>query len=197
MAKTLLCLAVGLILLPSELIGQRPRGGGGRGMDVDRMMSRYDTNADGKLTKVEVGSERMWRRMASADKDEDGFLSRKELEAMGGGRGRSSEAAWKFLADKYDADKDGVVSAAEYTRDASTFTRLDRNKDGVLTAEDWAGDERRGRGGGASRPRSKAPEWGQMAPDFELTFVRDAKQKAKLSSYIGDKPVALIFGSCT
>lgn len=174
------------------------------------MVERYDANKDGKLTKEEVGEGRVWDRLLRADKDEDGTLTKKEMESMsggGGGRGRGGEATWKFLQEKYDADKNASISAAEYTRDKATFTRLDKDKDGALTAKDWAGggERQRGnrqrgnrqRGEGGGRTRSGAPEAGDKAPDFTLTFVKDGKKSVKLSDYKGDKPVALVFGSCT
>tara|TARA_R110002073_G_scaffold74211_1_gene181605 strand:+ start:205 stop:954 length:750 start_codon:yes stop_codon:yes gene_type:complete len=193
--------------------------GGGqrrRGMNVARMMERYDANKDGKLTKEEVGEGRMWDRLARADKDSDGSITKKEMESLaggaggrgaagGGGRGRGGEATWKFLQEKYDANNDQSISAAEYTRDEATFKRLDKDKDGVLTAKDWAsgGERQRGQGGqrqrgqDAGNSRGAAPEAGDVAPDFTLTFVADGKKTVKLSDYKGDKPVALVFGSCT
>ena len=209
MTKTLIYAAVGLLLMPSALTGQRPggqRGGRSRVMDIDRMLTRYDANKDGKLTEAEVDNPRIWQRVITADKDKDGSLSKAELESMNknrggrsgrGGRGRGGDTAWKFLADKYDSDKDGRITTDEYQRDKNTFANLDRNKDGVLSLEDWTSSEERAGRERKDRSRGKAPEWGQLAPDFELTFVNNEKETAKLSSYVGNKPVALIFGSCT
>jgi peroxiredoxin len=42
-----------------------------------------------------------------------------------------------------------------------------------------------------------APKVGEQAPDFELTYVAEPDKTVRLSSFIGKKPVALIFGSCT
>ena len=186
-----------VLLLGSDLLGQRGQRAR-RGFDATRMLERFDANKDGKLTAAEVDNDRMWRRIARADSNEDGTITKAEMEAMGGGRGGrgGGDAAWKFLLGKYDANKDGKVSADEYQRDASTFKRLDRNEDGVLTAADWADGDRR-RGGRDARERTAELEAGDVAPDFELTLVADAKKKVKLSSFAGDRPVALVFGSCT
>jgi hypothetical protein len=47
------------------------------------------------------------------------------------------------------------------------------------------------------RARGKrVPRVGQMAPDFELR-TPDGKQTIRLSSYRGQRPVVLIFGSHT
>ena len=199
MRCSLLIATAALLSLSPDCAAQRRRG-----PDITRMLQRFDADKDGKLTESELGAQ-MWRRMGRFDGDDDGVLTKKELESMssrGRGRGRagSSDAAWKFLAEKYDANKDGKIEAAEYTRDEATFARLDTNRDGVLTSADWkAGDEReRGRGKGAGRAaRPAAPKAGQPAPDFELTFVDDEEAKVKLSSFTGERPVALIFGSCT
>jgi hypothetical protein len=67
----------------------------------------------------------------------------------------------------------------------------------VLTAADWQIEGGSARRGGGDRSRSTAPQASTLAPDFELTLVSDTEQKVKLSSFHGDKPVALIFGSCT
>ncbi len=187
-----------------------PAQGGGPPADrTARMLERFDANKDGKLSKDEVTDERMWTRLVAADKDGDGIVSKEEMAAMpantparggrgqGGGRDGGGEQAFKFLAEKYDADKNGEVSKQEYARDAATFTRLDRNQDGVLTAADWQVESSTPRRGGGDRNRSTGPQAGTAAPDFELTLVSDAEKKVKLSSFRGNKPVALIFGSCT
>lgn len=102
----------------------------------------------------------------------------------GGGSG------WEFVAKNYDADKDGSVTAKEYTRGAEAFKNLDNNGDGVLDKSDWEAGSRRGGGG-------QAPVAGDVAPDFSLTEIRDQSKTVALSDFAGNKPVALLFGSCT
>lgn len=105
---------------------------------------------------------------------------------------------WDFLVEKYDKNKDGKISKDEYERGDETFARLDRNGDGFLTQNDWDGV--RGR-----RPRQRpgdrlvgiAPEEGEVAPDFNLPYVKEPEQRVRLSSFAEKKPVALIFGSYT
>ncbi len=49
---------------------------------------------------------------------------------------------WKWLAARYDANGDGVITRKEFTGPADLFDRLDRNRDGVLTPEDFDWSER-------------------------------------------------------
>jgi Ca2+-binding EF-hand superfamily protein len=48
---------------------------------------------------------------------------------------------WAFIAARYDADGDGSVARAEYTRGDAGFARLDRDGDGALTPADFARSE--------------------------------------------------------
>ncbi len=45
---------------------------------------------------------------------------------------------WAFHAAKYDTDRDGTITAEEYTRGEVAFKRLDSDKDGALTEADFA-----------------------------------------------------------
>ena len=113
-------------------------------------------------------------------------------------RGRKPDV-FKFLAQKYDANNDGELSQEEYDRSQENFKRFDTNKDGVLTAADWsAGNSGRGkRGGRRNHGGGSVPSVGEKAPDFMLSHIKDKEKQVRLSSFAGDKPVALIFGSCT
>ncbi|MFT7464159.1 MAG: Ca2+-binding EF-hand superfamily protein [Pseudohongiellaceae bacterium] len=64
------------------------------------------------------------------------------------------DTVWQYLADKYDADGDGSVLAAEYDRGAETFGRLDKNGDGALDPSDFASSAA---GGMAMTPERMAP----------------------------------------
>ncbi len=128
-----------------------------------------------------------------------GHMCTSSAFAQRGGRGGASqESVWEYYAEKYDKDSDGKLSKTEYDRGDERFARLDKNKDGVLTKEDWTeqsgGRRRGGRRGGA---RAEAPVVGDVAPDFELVDINDPTKKVSLSSFKGEKAVALIFGSCT
>jgi hypothetical protein len=109
----------------------------------------------------------------------------------------ASAPSWRFLSAKYDADGDGRIARAEYTRSAQGFVRLDADGDGWIAPADFDA-----RFDGV--PRSEAeefvwgeggPEVGDPAPPFEL--VTTAGETIALSSFTGKKPVALVFGSFT
>ena len=45
---------------------------------------------------------------------------------------------WDYLEQKYDADRDGIITKAEYDREGDRFHRLDHNKDGAISADDFS-----------------------------------------------------------
>lgn len=177
----------------------------------ERMKGRFDRmdqNGDGFLDKEEQERiDQMFRRMRGG--------GGRPPQGGGGGRpprggGRGGEDVWKILAEKYDKDRNGEISKEEYTRGGEKFTQLDRNEDGKLNEADFLGGRNRGggRGGrgtgrdGGAGARSGVPEEGSDAPDFELAYASKegtAKngRKVRLSSFEGDRPVALVFGSYT
>jgi hypothetical protein len=50
--------------------------------------------------------------------------------------------SWKWLAQRCDADHDGIISLREFTGSTDDFLRLDRDHNGVLTADDFDWSER-------------------------------------------------------
>lgn len=73
----------------------------------------------------------------------------------------------------------GALGAAVY----AAFPRLGRRAQAMY----WSATM--GRGDGDLKP-------GDVAPDFELQY-RGSPQTVKLSTFRGDRPVALVFGSYT
>ncbi len=114
---------------------------------------------------------------------------------------QNTAEVWEFLATKYDRNQDGQLTADEYDRGQAAFSQLDRNRDGVVTAADWSVDSQQAKAANRKRRQTPsdtaAPAVGQLAPDFELPLVKDSDRRVRLSSFAGQKPVALIFGSYT
>ena len=126
------------------------------------------------------------------------------------------KTAWEILAEKYDANGDGKISRAEYTKQDVDryFPRLDFDKNGFIEPSDL---KKLGRPENYQGEKSKHTDKvkiakaDEMAPDFTLRVLekekpkdkKDAPAKAKkpetfqLSSLRGKQPVALIFGSYT
>jgi len=119
---------------------------------------------------------------------------------------KSYDSPWDLISAEHDKNRDGRVTKREYGRGKERFARLDTDQDGVLTALDF------GSSGKAAGRRSRsnkrherrlsrareamAPKVGAVAPNFTLRTT-DGKQKHRLSSFKGKRPVALIFGSYT
>lgn len=105
-------------------------------------------------------------------------------------------ASWHFLRKKYDADGDRRITRSEYPRSAASFARLDADKDGLVSAADfdakWDGMPRTdgefvyGEGG---------PELGDPAPEFELATTTG--EIVSLAALRAERPVVLVFGSFT
>ncbi len=122
---------------------------------------------------------------------------------------QNNGTTWRFLAEKYDKDKDGIITPKEYDRRVETFVRLDADGNNILTKSDFnrpsGGRTAPGRGkrqadaalSGRQVAREQPPKVGEVAPDFKLPLVTDPSQTIQLSSFAGEKPVALIFGSYT
>ena len=61
-------------------------------MNAASRLMEFDENKDGKISKDEL-PERMQALMTRIDSDQDGFLSKQELESMGGAGGRGPGGA--------------------------------------------------------------------------------------------------------
>lgn len=100
---------------------------------MDRLVERFDGDADGKLTQAELDDARK-ALMAKHDGDKDGKLSLAEFENL-----------WlEFMHrrmvrgfQRIDTDGDAAITVEEFLKPYSKVVeRMDRNEDGVLDKED-------------------------------------------------------------
>lgn len=101
------------------------------------------------------------------------------------------------LLRQYDKDGDGKVQKSEYPRTDAAFANLDRDGNGVIDERDTTtAPPKRAQRTPRDRPGG-VPKVGAVAPDFDLPMLGMKDTTVKLSSFRGEKPVALIFGSYT
>ena len=111
---------------------------------------------------------------------------------MGPGEGwfhpSQSRYDWKWLAARYDADRDGTITRKEFGGPAEIFDRLDRNHDGVLKADDfdWSDNSKYAREGMPVRmwfSRIDANSNGRVSKEeWQKLFERVSKGKGYLTS---------------
>lgn len=122
--------------------GPGPHGRMGGGMMGERLMERYDTNGDGRVTREEVDAVQTERFAGAGD---DG-MSISEFEAL---YNREHRERMVRAFQRLDRDGDGQVTREEFDGTVDRmFSRFDRNDDGALSREDMPPrGERRGWGG--------------------------------------------------
>jgi hypothetical protein len=127
-----------------------------RGKRLERLLDRFDTDKDGKLTQAELDASRKGL-FTRYDADTDGKLSLSEFEQL-----------WLDLRRRHmvrgfqhiDEDGDATITAEEFLEPyADAVARMDRDGDGAISGDDR---RRRMRGGRGSPP---TPESDQEAPD--------------------------------
>src|SRR4051794_40907985 len=109
---------------------------------------------------------------------------------MGPGAGwfhpAQSRYGWKWLAGRFDADRDGSIRREEFTGPPEFFERLDRNRDGRLTAEDldWSPQSQQARQTAQAEAlfrRAAAAQAGRLSADeWRALFRRAAGGKDHL-----------------
>lgn len=115
------------------------RRGGHRGHSIERLLERFDTDKDGKLTQEELDAARK-DLLAKHDADKDGKLSLQEFEPLW------LEVMRRRMVrgfQRLDRDGDAAVTLEEFLKPfAHTVEVMDRNGDGSVSR----GDRRRHRG---------------------------------------------------
>ena len=155
----------------------------------------FQRDDDPALTREELA-----QTFAALDADQDGVLVAGEAtSAYTTMRSMMDMDFHAMLVSAADDNGDGEMSEVELLQ---LFDRLDQDGDGALTPMSGRRDSGSRQGsegagdmddGGEKPPASQ----GLMAPDFTLRPVSGDGDPVQLSSFRGDRPVALIFGSYT
>ena len=100
---------------------------------MDKLFERFDKDHDGKIALKDL-PDRLRERLARADTNNDGQLTRDELTKMW-------QASAAEMKKKVDTNGDGVISDEERAKARAAFwdkrfSELDKNKDGALTADE-------------------------------------------------------------
>lgn len=175
--------------------GQRGGFGGNRGRGPGRLIGALgDLDADGVVTDGE------WKSALDGMSEQGRIpveVFAAKLEEKGLGR------MMAFLLDRIDPDGTGFIDRESVEM---MFTRADTDGDGRVEVISTDGARNRpgnpgggafGRGAPDTRRGEPAPSVGEVAPDFTLPLADDSQKSVQLSSFVGKKPVALIFGSYT
>jgi Ca2+-binding EF-hand superfamily protein len=135
--------------------GARPAGRGGGRPSATTIFAQFDKNKDGKLTKDEVPSQ-MWDRLAAADSDGDGSVSKREFEKMigsrrggppvgaGKGRGMPPGASGgpprpERILRQFDKNKDSKLTKDEVPEELwQRLSQADADGDGAVTVDEFA-----------------------------------------------------------
>lgn len=167
---------------PPRRPGATRRGAGAPSAEVlSRRLADYfgpHVNVDGKLGL----SRAEWKRFVDQLRfDAHGVLETASLQRFLGEDTKApmGRMAGRFLSRGLDADGNGRIEKGDLEK---LFATIDRDGNGILDQD---------------KEIVLPPGVGEMAPDFDLPLVGDAKKTVKLSSFRKDRPVVLIFGSYT
>ncbi len=171
------------------------------------LAARYDKDGNGTVIREEFpASADIFARL---DRNWDGRLMSDDFDwSENGTLGRQKETTFALFK-SVDKSSDGRITPEEWQ---AVFAKA-AEANGYLTNEDLeqliylphvlkAQKEQQSRAGRMERriengePIVEAPKPGEIAPDFEL-HSPDGLTNVRLSSFRGNKPVVLIFGSFT
>jgi Ca2+-binding EF-hand superfamily protein len=188
-----------------ETVNASRRGGGSPSMMTAMVVMRAFGERTGGmpsgLTRAQLES-----GATAMDSNADLVITREEFDALagrGGGRMRMPDMdRFGMLLESVDTDGSETISRQELL---AWFDTADSDKDGQLSMQRPGGGGRGGDRGGVNG-RERGPRAvpttepqagvGRTAPDFTLQLLHDGAP-VTLSSFVGNTPVALIFGSYT
>lgn len=108
-----------------------------------RMWDKLDADGDGRVALSDLKGKHA-ERLAKADANGDGYITREEMRAYSEAR-RSEWRAKRFP----DANGDGSVSRSEFeAASKERFDKLDKNGDGKLTEDELSPRRHGGKRGG-------------------------------------------------
>ena len=135
-----------MLLWAADLAAQPPLDGGAMRMRrpaATQIFGRFDENDDGKLTEEELPA-MMWQRLAGADADGDGAVSKEEFAAMGPSGTRAAPGGRAAPGDRPSSVLRmlGAKGAAAFSKEQiqgfkRIFGRLDTDGDGKLTRREY------------------------------------------------------------
>jgi Ca2+-binding EF-hand superfamily protein len=106
--------------------------GGPGGPPEGAQLKQFDLDADGKLTRDELGRA-LHIEFDKWDKDKDGVLNTEEARALNDERRKTPNG----LSPVFDWNADGHIDFKEFANQLlSLFDRLDADSDGVLTEQE-------------------------------------------------------------
>lgn len=107
------------------------------GPKTDNYWKTLDSNKDGIVTPDEFGKGPIQDEFRAIDANKDGFLDAAEVAAalVKVDRAQKGDRSPSFV-ERYDLDKDGKVTRAEWPGSDAVFSRLDATGDGVIDAKD-------------------------------------------------------------
>ena len=134
--KALLPAILGLSLMLSACADRRDRGP--RETDTDfhptiNLLTRYDANQDGTITRAEMEAG-LRKEFDAADTNHDGRLDADEVAAVNAQRWSEDKSAASTIV---DWNQDGYVDFNEFAATTrSLFAEIDRNGDGQLSPDE-------------------------------------------------------------
>lgn len=101
----------------------------------ERLVSAWDRDKDGKISPEEWKSKRDFNGF---DKDEDGFITRKDFSRGAAEAGTIDPQLQQghSLVDALDLNKDGRISRSEWDKEEGSFDDFDKNIDGYVTRDE-------------------------------------------------------------